>query len=273
MKKNIFLVFCFLSVNVFAQDQLDRCGKTVMDMKVQLFDVYQKNSIANIDDFSSWSFNILYRGLLLGPTVTSVQAKVSFPYVFEGQNYCRKGSLNKMLIGVAARLSFGTISAGMIKEATFFEIKELGFLGNELIQRFGVFSGFNFLFQREKNFFNRTSCSFLIQYLEKSHDLGNLFFDFSLTSNLYEVNLGKFGFSPLLSFGVKKNEILLNQQCYYAYGLGFFFNKSKENKSRNNFLNLAYRKTSHSFNNLVVGGLFFEISFDPYYLGFFKDNF
>lgn len=168
MKKNIFLIFCFLSINVLAQDQPDRCSKTVMDMKVQLFDVYQNNNfgqakaMTSVGSFNSWSFNILYRGLPLGPTVTGTQANVSFPYIVDGQNYYRTGSLNKMLIGVAARLSFGNASLGMIKEATFFEIEELGFFANRSIERFGVFSGFNFLFQREKNFFNRTSCSFLL---------------------------------------------------------------------------------------------------------------
>ncbi len=279
MKKNLFLIFYFLSVNIFAQEQFDCCDKTLMDMKFQIFDVYQnnnfgqKNAMTSIGSFNSWSFNLLYKGLLLGPTVTSTQANVSFPCTVDGQDYYQKVSLNKMLIGVTSRLSFGNASLGMIKEATFFEIEELGFAGNKLIQRFGAFFDFNFLFQRENNFFNRSSCSFLLQYLEKSEHLDNFFFDFNSAANLYEVNFGKFGFSPLLSFGIKKNEILLDQQYYYGCGLGFSFNKSKENKSRNNFISLVYRRTAHDFDKFFVDGLFLEINFDPYYLGIFKDDF
>lgn len=279
MKKNIFLIFYFFSINIFAQNQLDYCGETVMDVRIQFFDVYQggsfdqKKELINIGGFSSWGFNILYRGLPLGPTVMSNKANASFFCIVDGQDYYQTVSLNKMLIGVATRLSIGTVSLGMIKEATFFEIKDLGFAGNKLIQRFGAFSGFNFLFRRENHFFNRTSCSFLLQYLEKKKHLDNFFFDFNLSSNIYEFSLGKLGFSPLVFLGVKNNEILPDKQYCYAYGLAFFFDKSKGNKSRNNFLNLAYRRTVYSSNQAFFDGLFVEINLDPYYLGIFRDDF
>lgn len=269
MKAKLFQILLLVLLGGFAQANLNdsTLTKTRVDVSLKYFDIFDAHNFGQsemkslIGNFNSWSFNVFYEKLPLGPIVTNLKGDVGLYEMIEGVEYYRSGILNKMLIEVAGRTSIGFVYLGMINEHTFFEIEELGPPAAKRVDRYGAFFGFDILYERERAFLNKFFLSAEGEYFKvESPYAPEVSINFDMKVNFYKMRIYRnFSISPVIGFGMRDNGISLDQYPLANLGLAFNYDRAHYN-----LLTINYQQRVISSTDKKIHGIFLELNIDPY---------
>ncbi|PKM91071.1 hypothetical protein CVU82_03375 [Candidatus Falkowbacteria bacterium HGW-Falkowbacteria-1] len=240
--------------------------KTSIDFKMQWFEVFDNNDFgqsllrSNVGNFNSWGFVVFFGGLPLGPTVTNLKGEIGYFETLDSVLYYRSGILNKMIIGVAAKIPIGTISFAFINEHTFFEIDEIGIPASKRIDRYGLSLSADLFYRRNARFFKKTEFFVSGFYFKDKNPYASEFsVNLDLNTNVFQMaKIKNFSFSPTLGLGIKDNGISINKYPLASIGLAISFEKAKFD-----LLKICYQKRFGD-NGEMTSGVFVEFNIDPY---------